>query len=230
MGRVRQSAIVGTLTVAALALVWSTAPAYAGEIQALVKDQHGAPLPDAVVVALPSGAGPAPLAKASREAVGQNDMEFVPYVKALTVGTPVFFPNHDNVRHHVYSFSPVKTFELPLYVGTPASPIVFDKPGIVTIGCNIHDWMIAYIYVAETPYLGTTGKRGTAKLANVPPGSYAVRVWHPRMSGTEESTSRSVTIERTAELAWQLTLGPELRRRRPPSSDSRPYGDYRPLN
>ena len=71
--------------------------------------------------------------------------------------------------------------------GTPANPIVFDKSGIVTIGCNIHDWMIGYIYVADSPYVGTTGRKGRVKLADVPPGSYAVRAWHPRMTGTEES-------------------------------------------
>jgi plastocyanin len=226
MESVGHSVSVRTLGVAALALVWMAGTAVAGEIQALVKDQHGAPLQDAVVVALPVGSAQTPLpVKAAREAVGQIDMEFVPYVKALTVGTPVFFPNNDSVRHHVYSFSPVKTFELPLYVGTPTSPVVFDRPGIVTIGCNIHDWMIGYLYVAETPYLATTGKKGTVNLANVPAGSYAVRVWHPRMTGTEESTSRSVTVERTeVNVAWQLAVGPELRRRRPPTTDPRGYG------
>jgi plastocyanin len=228
MRRVRHYSFVGNLVVAALT-VWLAGAAFAGEIQALVKDQHGAPLQDAVVVALPIGTIQTPLVKPGREAVGQIDMEFVPYVKALTVGAPVFFPNNDSVRHHVYSFSPAKTFELPLYVGTPANPIVFDKPGVVTIGCNIHDWMMGYIYVADSPYVGTTGKKGTVKLAGVPAGSYGVRVWHPRMSESEESTSRSITIERTGvtEVAWQLAVGPELRRRRPPASDPRDYRDYR---
>jgi plastocyanin len=229
MARVGHSMLVRTLCAAALAVVCSAGTAIAGEIQAVVKDQRGAPLQDAVVVALPTGGTQTPLpVKAGREAVGQTDMEFVPYVKALTVGTALFFPNNDSVRHHVYSFSPAKTFELPLYVGTPANPVVFDRPGIVTIGCNIHDWMIGYIYVADTPYVATTSKKGTVKLANVPPGSYAVRVWHPRMDGTEESTSRSVTIEGSAvtSVAWQVAVGPELRRRRPPTSDPRAY-DYR---
>ena len=203
---------------------WSPGTALAGEIQAFVKDQQGAPLRDAVVVAVPVGGGQGQAGKAGRESVGQIDMEFVPHVKALTVGTAVSFPNNDSVRHHVYSFSPVKPFELPLYVGTPASPIVFDKAGVVTIGCNIHDWMIGYIYVADSPHVGTTGKKGTVKLAGVPPGSYIVRVWHPRMSVPEESTSRSLTIERSVtEVAWQLVVTPELQRRRPPAFDPRDY-------
>ena len=203
--------------------VGAAGPTFAGEIHAFVTDHQGAPLLNAVVVALPAGTSPGPAAKASRESVGQIDMEFVPHVKALTVGTAVFFPNNDSVHHHVYSFSPVKAFELPLYVGTPTSPIVFDKPGIVTIGCNIHDWMIGYIYVTESPYVGTTDKKGRVKLNGVPPGNYGVRVWHPRMSGTEESTSRAITIDRTGvtDVAWQVAVGPELRRRRPPASDPR---------
>jgi hypothetical protein len=148
----------------------------------------------------------------------QIDKEFVPYVKAVLVGSPVFFPNKDNLRHHVYSFSPIKTFELPLYVGTPANPVVFDRPGVVTVGCNIHDWMIGHIYVAETPYFGTTGRDGKVTLEGLPPGLYAVRVWHPRMDGSEESTSRSVTVDRSGamDLVWQLPLKPELRPRRAP--------------
>ena len=226
-GRVPHTTIVRLVLVAVLA-AWSVAPVFAGDIQALVKDQQGAPLQDAVVVAVPTGSTPAAANKASRESIGQIDMEFVPFVKALTVGTAVFFPNNDAVRHHVYSFSPVKTFELPLYVGTPAHPIVFDKPGVVTIGCNIHDWMIGYIYVTDSPHVGTTGRKGVVKLVGVPAGTYEVRAWHPRMTGTEESTSRAVTIERSGitDVAWDLAVGRDMRRRRPPGTDGRGYGGY----
>ena len=195
----------------------------AAEITATVRDQANEPLADAVVVAVRAGT-PAPVVRPGREVVDQIDKEFVPYVKALVVGSAVSFPNKDNIRHHVYSFSPAKTFELPLYIGTPANPVVFDKPGVVTIGCNIHDWMIAYIYVAETPYVAATGKPGTVKLENLPAGAYAVRVWHPRMQGTEESTVRSVTVGAApVEVAWQLTLKQDLRPRRAPVPGQRGY-------
>jgi hypothetical protein len=140
-------------------------------------------------------------------------------------GSPVYFPNKDNVRHHVYSFSPAKRFELPLYAGTPADPVVFDRPGIVTVGCNIHDWMIGYIYVADTPYLGGTGADGRARLANLPPGGYVLRVWHPRMESPEESTRRPVTLERAqaVDLAWQVKLKPSVRPRRAPVPGQRGY-------
>jgi plastocyanin len=209
--------------VLAWAAIGVASPTLAAEIAATVRDQTNEPLADAVVVAVRAGAPP-PSVRPGREVVDQIDKEFVPYVKAVVVGSPVYFPNKDNIRHHVYSFSPAKTFELPLYIGTPAHPVVFDRPGVVTIGCNIHDWMIAYIYVAESPYFGTTGKPGTVKLENLPPGAYAVRVWHPRMQGSEESTVRSVTIGATpADVSWQLALRQDLRPRRAPVPGQRGY-------
>ena len=192
--------------------------AQAGEIHALVNDPANHPVEDAVVVAVPEGQTAAAPVRAGREAVDQVDKEFVPYVKPIVVGSQVNFPNKDNIRHHVYSFSPAKTFELPLYAGTPATPVVFDRKGVVTIGCNIHDWMIAHIYVTETPYFGKTGTDGKVRLENLPPGRYVVRVWHPRLQGTEESTSRTITVERSGavDATWQLALKQELRPRRSP--------------
>jgi hypothetical protein len=118
----------------------------------------------------------------------------------------------------VYSFSPAKKFDLPLYTGTPAAPVVFDKAGVVTLGCNIHDWMIGFIYVADTPYFGKTAANGIVRTRSLPPGEYIVRVWHPRMADSEESTSQRVNIEKTGtlELSWQLRLKPEFRIRRAP--------------
>lgn len=200
-----------------------SALAEAGDVNALVRNQRAEPVQDAVVVAVPKGAVLA--AKPGRETVDQINKEFVPHVKPLLVGSAVYFPNKDNIRHHVYSFSPAKTFELPLYVGTPANPVVFDRPGVVTIGCNIHDWMIGHIYVAETPYFGTTGRDGRVRLENLPPGLYAVKAWHPQMEATEESTNHSVSIEKSgaADLTWQLTLRGELRPRRAPVAGQRGY-------
>jgi hypothetical protein len=95
---------------------------------------------------------------------------------------------------------------------------------VVTIGCNIHDWMIAYIYVAESPHFGTTRKAGTVKLENLPAGAYAVRVWHPRMQVAEESTVRPVTVGTApVEVTWQLALKPDLRPRRAPVPGQRGY-------
>ena len=139
-----------------LALTAAAAQAAAAQIAAAVTDQEGHPLADAVVVAVPLQGTPPAAQPSAREIVDQIGQEFVPHVKPILVGSAVFFPNKDNVRHQVYSFSPAKRFELPLYAGTPAKPIVFDKPGVVVLGCNIHDWMIGYIYVSESPYFAKT--------------------------------------------------------------------------
>jgi hypothetical protein len=150
--------------------------------------------------------------------VDQIDKEFVPYVKAVRAGSYVQFPNKDNIRHHVYSFSPPKRFELPLYRGTPAQPVLFDKPGIIKLGCNIHDWMVGYIYVTETPYFGKTAGEGLVELDGLPPGRYRVRVWHPRISGTEADTNKEIGLQTgdVPTLEWKLRLNPEFRPPRVP--------------
>src|SRR5262245_28619771 len=200
--------------------VWAgpARPAGAGDLAVAIRDPSAQPVEDAVVTAVPETRGATPAAKPGREVVDQINMEFVPYVKAILVGSPVFFPNKDDVRHHVYSFSSAKRFELPLYAGTPADPVVFDRPGVVTVGCNIHDWMIGYIYVAETPYFAKTGADGRVRLDGLPAGRYVVRVWHPRMETSEEATSRPVSLERagSVDLAWEIKLKPSFRPRRAP--------------
>lgn len=194
----------------------------AADLHAVVRNQSGQPVADAVVVAVPDVA-PARPPRPKLEQVEQIDEEFVPKVKALLVGSPVSFPNRDNVRHHVYSFSPAKRFDLPLYVGTPATPIVFDTPGVVVLGCNIHDWMIGYIYVSESPYFATTGADGKASIA-LPAGGYTVRVWHPQLAGSEDATRRKLQVDTVADTEWRLALKPEVRiRRSPPTSGRKGY-------
>jgi plastocyanin len=203
----------------------SASPVQAGDLVATVRDPQGQPIEDAVVSATPEARPATAPAKPGRESIDQVNREFVPHVKPIVTGTPVYFPNKDDIRHHVYSFSPAKTFELPLYVGTPSAPVVFDRPGVVTIGCNIHDWMIGHIYVAETPHFGKTDAAGRVRLPNLPAGRYTVWLWHPRLDGTEESTGRSVAIDRSGvvETAWEVRLKPELRPRRAPVPGQRPY-------
>ena len=113
--------------------------------------------------------------------MAQHNIAFDPTVLIVPVGSDVVFPNRDTVRHHVYSFSAAKNFELKLYTGTPANPVLFDKPGVVVLGCNIHDNMAAWVLVVETPYFGKTNAAGEISLANVPAGSYRLRTWHADM-------------------------------------------------
>jgi plastocyanin len=193
--------------------------AQAADLRASVHDAQGRPLADAVVVAVPEGAAGSPRARGRVDQVEQIDLEFVPRVKAIQAGTAISFPNRDGVRHHVYSFSPAKRFELPLYVGTPAQPVVFDQPGVVTIGCNIHDWMVGYIYVSPSPHFAVTGAGGSARIAGLPAGRYTVHIWHPRLATDEHATARRVELDAAAspELGWVVVLKPEDRVRRAPA-------------
>ena len=191
----------------------------AGELRAQVS-AGGRPLADAVVVAS-AEAPPATTqagTKTSTIIIDQVNKEFIPYVLPVEAGTSVNFPNRDNIRHHVYSFSPAKQFELPLYIGDPAAPVLFDKPGVVVLGCNIHDWMIAYVYVSDSPYYARTGADGTATLPTLPAGRYTVRVWHPRLDGSEAATAKQLAVpaQGTVETAWEITLKPDFRIPRAP--------------
>ncbi len=188
----------------------------AGSLDVTVKDGNGALVSDAVVYAKGRAVTSA-LAK-NRMVIDQRDKQFIPYVTALQVGTSVLFPNNDNIRHHVYSLSPAKKFELPLYAGVPAEPVTFDKEGFVTLGCNIHDWMIAYVAVLATPYFEVTGKEGRTRLKDLPPGQYIVEVWQPSLKGTPEKFAQRVDLAArdAKELVFTLDLKPHFRAKRAP--------------
>jgi plastocyanin len=191
-------------------LLLTAAPAWAARVSAVVTGAGGALLEDAVVTLVPEGA--APPVKPADGVVDQVKLEFVPYVTVIPAGSKVTFPNSDKVRHHVYSFSPAKTFELPLYAGAAAPAVLFEKPGVVPLGCNIHDWMIGYIYVAATPWAARTGKDGKAMLDGVPPGAYVARAWHPQQAGNEDATQRRVQVPEAGQsVSWSLELKPAFR-------------------
>lgn len=204
-----------------LAAMAAAVSAQNAEIAASVTDDQGRPVADAVVVAVPAAGGIQLPARPRPTVVDQVDKEFIPKVQAILVGTSIAFPNNDNVRHHVYSFSAAKKFELPLYAGVPAEPVLFDKPGVVVIGCNIHDWMIGYVYVSESPFFAKTGKDGKAILTDLPPRAYVLRVWHPQMDMLEDATRQTVNLPATrqASVDWSLRLKPEVRVRRAPVSE-----------
>jgi plastocyanin len=201
------------LTTLGIALLLAAKAVSAAEVHVVVKDQRGKAVADAVVLATPVDPKNALRAKIAPEAVDQVDKQFLPYVKPVYVGSKVWFPNKDNVRHQVYSFSPAKKFELPLYAGSQAPPVLFDKPGVVVLGCNIHDWMVGYVYVSETPFFAKTESAGTATLEDLPPGEYLLRIWHPSMEQAEEATEKRVNAsgDVAATVEWQLSLKPSLR-------------------
>ncbi|MBI5927077.1 MAG: methylamine utilization protein [Aquabacterium sp.] len=123
--------------------------------------------------------------------MAQKNKAFAPTLRVVQTGTSVSFPNFDTVRHHVYSFSPVKPFEIKLYAGTPAAPVIFDKPGTATLGCNIHDRMLGYIHVVDTPYFGVTDAAGKVTL-DLPAGEHRVRVWTPTMGETSPGVEQGL--------------------------------------
>lgn len=183
---------IRNLTLSILLPLASSA-AVAANVTVTVTDAQGKPAADAVVMLEPAS-GKAPLKAGTQVDVSQAKRQFDPRVTVLTTGTSVNFPNFDTVRHHVYSFSPAKVFELKLYAGVPNKPLVFDKPGIVILGCNIHDQMVAWIVVSDTPWHGLAGADGKAKVADVPPGNYKMRVWHPAMPVNTEAPAVALTV------------------------------------
>lgn len=158
------------------ALFFSFSLVQAAPQQFQIVDQQGQPLADAVVELL----DPSNKQRVTKPAeVAQKDLVFRPFVSAVQIGTAVDFPNMDKTRHHVYSFSPAKVFELKLYVNKPDAPVLFDTLGIVALGCNIHDYMQAYIYVGESQFLAVTDEQGNIAFDQLPAGDYQLKLWHP---------------------------------------------------
>jgi len=185
--------LISRASVVLLGLLGLATSADAAELDITVRGAGGKPVEHAVVYALPLAPDGSRRQLDGPVLIDQVNKEYVPYVTAVQVGTSVNFPNNDQIRHHVYSFSPVKKFEIPLYKDTPAAPVVFEKPGSVALGCNIHDWMKAYVFVSESPYFAVTEADGKATV-ELPSGDYTVEVWHPELKGEPSSTSQPVSL------------------------------------
>ena len=190
---------------ALLAWLGSAAVATASGVSVRVTARDGKPVADVAVYAVPKAfAQSAAPAEPSRTrppveaTMDQRDHAFVPHVLIVETGTLVHFPNNDAVSHHVYSFSPTRSFELPLYKGTLHPPLPFDTPGLVTLGCNIHDDMLGYILVVDTPYFAKTDAHGMALFDELPEGSYSVNVWTPRLPPRALPEAEQVTVTRVA--------------------------------
>jgi plastocyanin len=207
---------VNARAVAVLIVLMLARQGAAASIDAQVRDTSGRPVADAVVYAVPAGA--AVEMRGSRTvSIEQLDREFVPYVSVIQAGTQVDFPNRDPIQHHVYSFSPAKNFEFKLYTGKSPGRVVFDKPGVITVGCNIHDWMIAYILVVSTPYFAKVDAAGNAKLRDLRPGTYEVHAWHPLQRGPGAPASLTLDTAASATSAgFNMDVEPRKPRYKPP--------------
>ena len=176
---------------------FSSAGAWAASVQVEVVDEAGRPVNGAVAF-LESAAASAQAKPLAGAEMAQQRKQFLPGVLVVPVGTSVHFPNRDSVRHHVYSFSPAKKFELKLYTGTPANPVVFDRAGVVTLGCNIHDRMVGWIVVVDTPYYAQAAEGAAqVQINGVPAGNYKLRVWHPRMAPGAAAHEQPVAVPAT---------------------------------
>lgn len=193
-----------------------------GNVRVEIKDPKGAPVADAVAALRPVGREVSVSPPAEPVVIAQDGEEFVPYVTAVVVGTRVNFPNRDKVQHHVFSLSKAKKFDIPLHRGEAKDAILFDKPGVVSLGCNIHDWMSAYVVVLDTPHHGKSAEQGTIALTGLSPGRYRLEVWHPRIKAVLQREVE-VSANDTATQVIAVTLGVDRRIRRAPEGGAAGY-------
>jgi plastocyanin len=206
--------------VALVCLAWCCGvQVQAGSLAVTVKQRNDKPLVGAVIT-LESPT--MPTASPMTAIMDQVNLAFVPDVLVIPLHSKVLFPNSDAISHQVYSFSSARQFQLPLYRGKAYPPVVFDQPGVVTLGCNIHDNMLAYIVVTAAPYFGRTGADGQWIVPNLPPGKYSLRLWHPLLNEPQE-VERTVQTGADREVI-ELRLARDLR---PAPLKGRPHSwDY----
>jgi plastocyanin len=191
-----------------LATLASAASSAAATLEISVVDEQGRPIAGVAVYATPAGgaagrgapehrgtsAAAVPAEAMPKAIMDQQDLQFVPHVLVVQTGTEVAFPNGDDVSHHVYSFSETKPFELGLYKGDQYPPVPFDRAGIVVLGCNIHDGMLGYIVVVDTPHFAKTDEQGIALIEKVPSGDYVLAAWTPRARPAALPPTQQLTV------------------------------------
>lgn len=207
-----------------LAVIGVSTSATAGGVSGRVVTPDGEAITDVVITAVPAGtSGVVPAKPGAKAVMIQEGKQFIPFVLAVQAGTTVDFPNHDSFRHQVYSFSTAKTFELKLYGSGEIGSVVFDKPGAVPVGCNIHDNMLAYVYVTPGPYFATTGNDGGAQIKGLPAGAYTVSAWHPNQRGASPTQDITVGAEGNVEVKLELRLKNARGQRKPGAFDEKAY-------
>jgi plastocyanin len=214
-----------TLARVALPVLWALlCPALAAAASLLINVQgaDGHALAGAVITVRPlegTGRKVAPV----HAIMDQVDRAFAPDLLVVPVGSTVEFPNSDSVSHQIYSFSPAKRFQLPLYRGKPYPPVHFDQAGVVTLGCNIHDQMLAYLVVTDAPWFGRTNGGGSWSV-EIPRGRYRVELWHPRLRDSETDLARELMVGESDRAELTLHLSKALE---PARLDDRPHSwDY----
>ena len=207
------------LVLAGVLLAGGAASAVAATVAVSVRTADGKPLPGAVVT-VHALDGAVRSASPVRAVMDQVDLAFAPDVLVIPVGSTVAFPNSDTTSHQVYSFSAAHPFKLPLYRGTPPTPERFDKVGVVALGCNIHDNMLAYILVTDAPFFGRTDATGSWSIGGVSRGRYRVDVWHARLRGATPETARELVLDDAQRTEITVQLSKPLR---PRALEGRPH-------
>lgn len=178
-----------------LGFVCAHGTAIAATVSVAITDADGKPAANAIVSLSPAkGAAPAPSNIPADAVIDQRNQMFSPLVVIVRRGGHVVFANNDATMHQVYSFSPIKQFEYEIHQGEKSPPVLFDKAGIAAIGCNIHDNMVAFVYVVDSPWTVTTDAQGHATIANVPDGVYRASVWHPKLAPGRAPPSADLTV------------------------------------
>jgi len=179
-------------------LLTASLPAAAATLKLQIADQGGKPLADAVATLYPEmpDAAPAKPVAPHDHFIDQKDETFLPLVEVVPLGETVIFRNSDRTRHHVYTFSPLATppFDFILKPNEVSAPIHLTKTGVVPVGCNIHDFMINYLFVTDSRWAAKSDDKGAVTLADVPPGTYIVKLWHPRLRPGAAQPSQTVTV------------------------------------
>jgi plastocyanin len=181
-----------------LVLLAGPIAARAADLTVEVRNTAGKPVPDAVATVYPEQGGrTGPVRFDWPMEMVQQNLQFHPFVLIVPAGAVVAFPNRDDVRHHVYSFSLAHPFELKLYGRDVTRTVRFDHPGAIALGCNIHDNMIAFIKVVDTPYSAKSGADGAVTVRGVPAGQAVVHIWHPYMRAPGNEIVRTLVLPRS---------------------------------
>jgi len=191
----------------ALAVAGAASPLAAAPLSVRVVDASGRPVRDAVVTLYPAGNAARPAHGGGRFVVAQKDLQFHPFLTIVPVGADVSFPNLDPTKHHVYSFSPAKKFELKLFAKDQSRTVHFDKAGVVALGCNIHDQMSAFIVVTDSAWTARTNAQGVAAFYDAPNAPGRVTVWHPYLRAPGGQLQQAVSAAQHS-LGFQVRLRP----------------------
>lgn len=189
--------------------------ATAATLDVAVVDTKGAPVAHAVVSVLPVAGLETGPGAAREHIIDQLALQFDPYLEILRPGDAVVFQNSDRTSHHVYSFSPTNTFQTMVAPGASTAPMTLDQPGVVAVGCNIHDQMVTYLVVSDAPWVAQTGADGRVRFDTLPDGAYTVRVWQPRLRRDARGTEQPVSLparEGAPPLRFEVALLPDTRR------------------